>query len=221
MQKKQLILLFFILAFKPTLSADFLLKAGANYSWFATEGGTSETMPAYGFGVQFPLDDSRLVKFGIDVIYVGQKMILKDKSWLEDTMPDVECEATLGDLYLHYHYLKLPVYLSAAVYQTQNISANFDVGLCINLTLASSSYGDNYRFEEDYCDYDYQRVSFERQPKYPCEFIFSTGIACKTIGLNLLYSYTLGKTEFLNGLTIQDHIHSFRMMLIWYVIRPM
>ena len=215
MQKKQLILLFFILAFKPTLSADFLLKAGANYSWFATEGGTSETMPAYGFGVQFPLDDSRLVKFGIDAMYVGQKMILKGKTWQANSFE--ECGATSGELYLEYYYLKLPVYLTATAYHSRYMAFNLQIGVCINLTLASKSDAANRRYKDDFCDYDYERVESDVKPGYPAEFIIGTGFYYKYWGLDLLYSYTLGKTEFLYGLNIQDSVHSLRMTLCWYM----
>jgi len=215
MLKKQFVLLFLIFAFKPTLSADFLLKAGANYSWFATEGGTSETMPAYGIGFQFPLDESHKASWCVDVLYVGQKMILKDKSWPANSPMFDECRATIGDLYLHYHYLKLPVYLNRVVYQSRKISASLNAGLSINLTLESNSGVGNRRHKDGFCDYDYERVESDVQPRYPAEFIIGTGFYYKNIGLDVLYSYTLGKTKFLYGLKIQDNIHSIRMMLSW------
>ena len=217
---KRSIILISLFTLSHAFAADVLIKAGANNSWFANEGGTSVIKPAAGIGVRFSFDESQEIKLGVDVLYVGQKMILKGKSWKENTTPGVECEVTIGDLYLHYHYFKVPIYLDAVVYQTQNITATFNVGLSINLTLASSSDGENYRFVEDYCDYDYKRVNFERQPKYPSELIVGAGIAYKKIGLDLHYSSTLGKTEFLNGLSIQDNIHSFRIMLSWYLKGP-
>ena len=209
----KLIILINLIPFSHVFAADMLIKAGINNSWFASEGGKSEAKPAVGIGVQFPLDESNRIKLGIDAVYVGQKMILKDKSWQANSPSVDECGTTFGDLYLHYHYLKIPVFLNSIVYQTEKLAANISVGISFNLTLASSSHGGNRRFEQDYCDYDYQRVSSDTHPGYPTEFVIGTGFFNKTIGLTLCYSYTLGKTDFLYGLKIQDNIHSFRIML--------
>ena len=142
-------------------------------------------------------------------------MILKDKSWPANVDLYGECEAMIGDLYLHYHYLKLPVYLNAVIYRSRNIFANLGVGLSINLTLKSTSNGEDFRTKYDFCDYDYQRVEAERNPRYPAEIIVGTSFFYKNVGLDLLYSYTLGKTEFLYGLSIHDKIHSIQMMFSW------
>ena len=214
---KKLIVLISIFTSAQVFAVDVLVKAGANNSWFANEGGTSETMPAYGIGVQFPLDETHKASWCIDVLYVGQKMVLKDRSWPASSPMFDECRATIGDLYLHYHYLKLPVYLNRVVYQSRNISTSLNFGLSINLTLESSSGAGNRRHKDGFCDYDYDRVESDVQPRYPIEFIIGTGFFYKKVGLDVLYSYTLGKTEFLYSLTIQDNVHSIRMMLSWHL----
>lgn len=211
---RTLITLFCLFASVQSFAGEVMIKVGVNNSWFATEDGSSEIMPAFGIGVQFPLDESQKVKLGFDALYVEQKMILKDKSWQAHAPFIDECGATFGDLHLHYHYLKIPIYLQTIVYQKRNFFSTINAGASINFTLKSSSRGKNRRYEEGYCNYDYRRIESDRQPKYPVELVLGSELGYKAIGLEILYSYTFGKTEFLYGLEIQDHIHSIRTSLI-------
>lgn len=133
-------------------------------------------MPAFGFGVQLPIDESDKINWAINALYVEQKMILKDKSWQAHAPFIDECGATFGDLSLHYHYLKIPLYLRATLYQEQDFFATINAGASVNFTLKSSSRGKNRQYKDGYCDYDYQRIESDRQPKYPIELVFGSKV---------------------------------------------
>ncbi len=215
MFKKQLFVLIVILAFRPTLSTDLLLKAGTNYSWFANEGGTSEAKPAVGIGVQFPLDESQVIKLGVDVLYVGQKLILKDKSWPASSFPVDDCDLRSGNLYIYYNYLRLPLYINSTLFHKDNYSIEMDIGVDFSLSLGSKSDADYFEYDGNDCEYDYERVSGDSDPAYPIDMMVGVGFRYREIGYNLIYAYTLSKTKWLIGLKIQDQIHSIRMQLTW------
>jgi hypothetical protein len=212
---KNLIILITLFMCAQLFAADVLLKAGANNSWFANEGGTSETKPAVGIGVQFPLNNSQKLKLGVDALYVGQKMNLENKSWQGDPFRD--CGATIGSLHLHYLYFKLPINLTVNMYKLHHFNYYLSIGISVNFTLKSKSSSEGYHYEDEWCDFDYPAFYSDRQPHYPSEFVIGTGVRYRTFGIELLYNYSIGKTEFLYGLKIQDHIHSIRLMMNWYL----
>ena len=212
---KKLIILTSVFTITQVFAVDVLIKAGANNSWFANEGGTSETKPAAGIGVQFPLDEARKVKLGVDVLYVAENMILEDRSLPYSTFSFKDCEVYTSDLHLYYHYLQLPVYLNLVVFQQHNLMAAFTFGLGLKFNIGSDSSTENYNFDIERCDYDYERVMTDGLPWHPAEVIIGASIAYKSLGTELVYHYTLGKTESLYGLKIQDHIHSIRLMIVW------
>jgi|GEM_PF-3753898 len=200
-----------------TFAADVLIKAGGNYSWFDTEGGSSDIMPAFGVSVQFPLDESQKIYLGIDAIYVGQKMILKDKSWPSSLFPIDKCKLTSGNLYIDYRYIKFPLYFSTTVFYKNKLSLAMEMGLSYAFSLGSKSDADYFDHDGGNCEHDYERVTADSDPAYPTEIMIGPEICYKRLGLCLIYSYTLSKTDRLIGLKIQDHIHSIRLMLNWYV----
>lgn len=212
---KRLLILISIFAWSQLFAADVLLKIGANNSWFANEGGTSETTPAIGVGVQFPIHKSQNIKLGADAMYVGQKMNLLNKSWPDG--PSSDHGATIGDLYLYYHYLKMPLYIGTILYRSNDILVNCSIGVGMSLLITSSSDGGNYRYEVNHYDYDYRRTSERDQPRFQREIIAGVGFVYKSLGLDALYSYTFDKTKYLRGLTIRDNILSFRLMLTWRI----
>ncbi len=212
---KNLIVLITLFMCAQLFSADVLLKAGANNSWFANEGGISETKPAFGIGVHFPLNKSNKIKLGVDALYVGQKLNLEDKSWQADPFRD--CGATFGDLFFHYHYFKLPIYISTSMYQSRNISIHPSIGLGINLLLVSRSSGGNRHYEEYICDFDYSQSMAGDKPLLTKNVLIGFDCIYKSIGLSFFYSYSLNKTKHMYSLKIQDYVHSMRMMLIWYI----
>ena len=212
---KKAVFLTSILAVTQIFAADVLIKAGANNSWFATEGGTSETKPAVGIGMQFPLDESKVIKLGVDVLYVGQKMILKDRTIPGSLVSDNDCDVYSCDLHLNYHYLNVPVYLNSIVFQRSNTTVIFTCGIGLKYVIGNDSATKNYSFNLETCNYDYERVWTDGHPSHPIEMMVGGGFSYKYLGIELLYHYTIGKTESLYGLKIQDHIHSIRLMLFW------
>ncbi len=214
---KNLVILLTLFMGAQLFAADVLLKAGANNSWFANEGGTSETKPAVGIGVHFPGDDSYKTKFGIDVLYVGQKLVLKDITWPSSFDPIDDCDITSGNMYIHYHYLKLPLYFDSILFHKNSLSIVMNIGLIYSFTLGSSSDADYFQNDIYDCEYDYELINSDVDPAYPIEAMIGTGFNYKRVGFNLIYTYTLSKTKWLVGLKIRDQIHSIRLMMNWYL----
>ena len=212
---KKAVFLTSILAVTQIFAADVLIKAGANKSWFATEGGTSEAKPAVGIGVQFPLNEAKNIKLGIDITFVDEIMILRDRSRPYSVFTVDNCEVYSSDLLLHYQYIHIPIYFNSVIFQHHNFMVALIGGLGIKLVTGNNSSAKNYNFDIETCEYDYERVWTDAPPFHPPEAIIGTEFSYKSYGVELIFHYTLSKTKSLYGLKIQDHIHSIRLMLFW------
>ena len=212
---RTLITLFCLFSSLQSFAADVVMKIGVNNSWFATEGGNSEIMPAFGFGVQLPLDSSQRIKLGFDAFFVEQKMVLINKTRPKNQFSVDECEVLSSDLYIHYDYIHFPVYLNSTLLETTKLGFNFMFGVGLKLKVKNSSDAKNYNFINT-CRYDYDR-STNGDTDMLTEAISGIGIRYKKMGSELVYHHTLSKTKSLYGFKIKDHIQSIKWIISIYL----